>query len=73
MDSKSPKFGDVLHKNVSHDSVPFKIPSGFDPHLLGQPKTHDFLSDDVKAILGIPLSHKPHMALGTLLNRQLLY
>lgn len=68
MDGKSQKFGDILHKNVSAGSVPFKIPTGFDPGLLDPSKRTNFLTDDVKALLGIPLSNKPHMALGTLIS-----
>lgn len=68
MDSNKTRFGDILHKNVVPESVPFRIPTGFDPGLLDPNKHTSFLSDSVKALLGIPLTNKPHMALGVLLN-----
>ena len=71
MNDKPQKFGDILHKNVLPESVPFKIPAGFDPGLLDPSKPANFLSDDVKELLGIPLSHKPHMALGVLFGDSL--
>lgn len=67
MNGTSQKFGDVLHTKILPESVPFKIPAGFDPGLLDPSKPANFLSDDVKALLGIPLSHKPRMALGMLI------
>jgi hypothetical protein len=64
MNNSQQKFGDILHKDVVPDSVLFKIPAGFDPGLLDPSRATNFFSDDLKALLGIPVAHKPHMALG---------
>jgi hypothetical protein len=72
MSTSKPKFGDILHENVIPGSVPFRMPEGTDPGLLNPDTATSFLSNDVKSLLGIPINHKPHMALGTTLKAKYL-
>lgn len=57
-------FGQVLHADLVGTQTGFVVPKQLDASILHPAAETRFLSDDVKIALGIPLTHRPRMAIG---------
>eukprot|EP00892_Ulva_mutabilis_P003186 jgi/Ulvmu1/12869/UM098_0054.1 len=55
-------FGQVLHADLLGAKPGFVVPEALDAKLLHPAAETKFLSDDVKVVLGLPLTHRPRMA-----------
>lgn len=62
MSSSSKTFGDVLHGQFTLGKA--GLPAGMDPSIARPGAEKNFLSDDIKVILGMPCDRKAKMALG---------
>lgn len=65
MNPSKKSFGQVLHADVFGGKPGFVVPEALDASLLHPAAANKFLSDDVKVALGLPLTHRPRMAVGT--------
>lgn len=57
-------FGKVMHADLLGAKPGFVVPVQLDSSILHPAADTHFLSDEVKIALGIPLTHRPRMAIG---------